>query len=459
MTDNEVWYQATKGRVKQCVIAGVDLIRYVHCARIYESLCKPYLTAELIVLDNNNLIEQMRLVGGEPVTIAIDAPPNPRTYPNATMYILSLQGRQSPENLKTQIYTFHLIGGTFFQDKKNVVQEGFKGIPGTAAIQKIWDKYLGADPLQILQHSTGAIGDKEGFQVAGLKPFAAIDAIRKQLTFPGLNTGSTLLFRDRDDAKFAPLERLFQTGNGGENAPASYIQKETWGTYFNDRDIYRAIIVAHLEIAKGMAEMNPGSGGGRSGINEIAAAMGQAQMVFDINQGGVSKNVGAQTFATNYGGGSAAALSGNANNRVSGFGDLTLSISSMVDSRASSILGAAAASMGGMPNVQITNKSLQATGTAMFNKTMGERMYSANARNGPQLTIKVPMQTGLEATVGRKIDVQLMPPTGDLETLSTVNNSMSGDWLVKDLMHEVYNDNREVNATTVIHSLRGGPSA
>jgi hypothetical protein len=85
---------------------------------------------------------------------------------------------------------------------------------------------------------------------------------------------------------------------------------------------------------------------------------------------------------------------------------------------------------------------------------MSEQGQAAEAKNGPQLKIKVPLQSGLLATVGKGVSVSLIGAVGDNFT-SYAQNPMSGVWLVKDIAHELWTDKREVNGTTVMQLIRG----
>ena len=141
-----VFYKPTEGYVRQVVLDGRDITDYIQCVRIYETLCKPYLTVHLTLIDNNNVIENMRIHGGEGCIVSIHSPPNPRFY-DCFVMVLALSAQQSPTNLKIQIYEMELIGPIYFQDKANIVQGSYKS-SATAAISEVFGKYLSADRLE-----------------------------------------------------------------------------------------------------------------------------------------------------------------------------------------------------------------------------------------------------------------------------------------------------------------------
>jgi len=402
------------GRLRSVVLAGCPISDYVHCVRVFETLCKPYLTAHLIVIDNNNLIDSLGIMGGTPCTLSFDSPPGDVVYDDDFL-VLQLTGKQSPMNLKTQIYDIDLIGMPYFRDKANLVQKSFGQIPVTAAIQQIWDEYLSGSKgtkLSIPIASTNMMGtEKDKSTIDHKKPFAAIDQLRGYCVFP--SKSPSVLFRDNRETWLWPFKDLVKLASPIVN----YIQKETWGAeLFGGKDIYFAIIYAEADVDK---NFNGEGLGGRGGSSSAAKTVSQGQAVFDMFKGFPEKFTAA---ASMFGGGLAA--------------------------------GMAAGGLGGSPNVQHTNSNRWQNAVAPFTKAMSEQGQAAEAKNGPQLKIKVPLQTGLLATVGKGVSVSLIGAVGDNFT-SYAQNPMSGVWLVKDIAHELWTDKREVNGTTVMQLIRG----
>jgi hypothetical protein len=65
-----VYYKPTEGYVRAVILDG-QIQDYIQCVRIFETLCKPYLTVHLTIIDNNNVIENMRIHGGEGCFVGI----------------------------------------------------------------------------------------------------------------------------------------------------------------------------------------------------------------------------------------------------------------------------------------------------------------------------------------------------------------------------------------------------
>jgi hypothetical protein len=410
-----MYVQPTKSQIRTLSLKGVNLIPYVMKTSVFETVCKPYLTATIEIRDNQNIIDGLNIVGGEDVTIAFSSPPNEAVWQNQ-FKVLSLQGQAENDNLKSIIYKIDVIGETYLQDRSQLVQSGHTNQPGTSAIQQVWSKYLSADTLKIRDQSPSMF--QEAFNIINKKPFTAIYDLMRTLTGGPYAAGNALLFRDKDNVNLAPLETLLNDQSSQE----TFVQKETWGANFFDKDIYRAIIYAE-------AKSNRGASGGRSSIGEVAAAGIQGKQVFDF----ATANLIFQT--------------GKA-------------IESKVQGRSlgtilNSVLSQAQGALGGLPNIQAFNSKQTPNSQAPHNKTMAERLLSANARNGPQLELKVPLQTGINVTVGKGITANLLPPAGDTGT-NPFSYSTSGWYLVTDLCHELLGENQQMVGTTTMQCIKGG---
>lgn len=86
----------------------IDLQKVTSDIEIYESLDKPYLTANLVLADNNNLIEQADILGGEKITISLSStiPESPKI--KKVFFIEEIIfSRKSGDH--TEVAGFHLI--------------------------------------------------------------------------------------------------------------------------------------------------------------------------------------------------------------------------------------------------------------------------------------------------------------------------------------------------------------
>ena len=377
-----------------------NLLPFVNVMRIFESVCKQYITAQVILFDTDNLMATLGITAGCSSTMAMMSPPNTVIYAPSGMTVLKMKGEPAPGTLKFQVYTIDFVGPEYWGDRLNTVRNAFPGTTGTAQIQALWSQYI-KTPFNVDSSSSGIMGSKaQSHTENGKKPFTAMYDIMKMLAG---GMGNWLLYHDNSSARINQLQSMLD--NSMSSSQQNFIQSETWGALFNNPGIYQTIIVAQLQAGRG--------DGGYSSGAQVAKFASQSLSVFDLGLGKILMD-GMSNITSAAGG----ALQG--------------------------VLGQGS-QYGGRDNRQITNSAGIANAIAPFTKTVGEGAYSAAVRNGPQLALKVPLQTGLNVTVGKGINASLLPPsTGPIINSGILNLN----WMVCDLCHEIYQDDRELNATT-----------
>lgn len=397
----------TNCRILGCTIAGTDITSLLRMTTIHESVCKPYITGGLTLIDSTNLVDNLNLQGGEAVSITFDSPPQSKQY-SQTLYLHSVEDERPAQgqNHKALQYTFNLIGPEFYQDASNLVATSHQNQTVSSAIQQIWGQYIGT-PLNILSSTIGMIGQKSPYIAHNMKPLTAIEQLRKAAVFGSSNSGNSLLYRNAQSAVLASLQDLLNGAGGGGN---TFIQKDTWGVRFDDPQAY-------FQIIEAAALIDPKLKSGRFGTQDTAAAAVQGQQVFDVFKGVPVVN----QIATQVMGG------------LSNF-------------------QAAAGSLGGSLNNQTTNSSIFDPSSAPFTKTIAEKALSAATKDRPQITVKVPLQSGITVTVGNQANYQLLPVTSNV-TIPSVN-PLSGNWLVAHLTHNLVTTANKVSGTTTMQSIK-----
>jgi hypothetical protein len=402
--------QPTKARVRSLFLNGFDMTKHVTKISVYETIHKPYLTAKVTIIDNNYLIENMGLVGGEPCSFAFDG--GDYVYEN-TLYILKVKGMKSNQSLRSQIYDIDLIGIEYYNDKQNIVQRSFKQIPGTAAIAAIHGQFIGGG-LNIVGTSMGPI-DKESYIAAGTHPFKAINDIRQRLNFGGSQSGNCLYFKNKFSMNLGPLEAFMAQAT----ADQTFTQKATWGINWFD------VIAAQNAIIAAQAEVD-GKDGGRSGMQDVASSASQEKKVWDNRTKKLTVDKGASKISA----------------RVSNISSLLSPI----------LGGGGAGGHGGKPNYTIMDGARLPTSTDPSNMAEAQSLFASLVKNGPRLTVKVPIQSGILVTVGRGCWLNLIPPIGDLDNV--IGNSMTGMYMLTDLCHELFLDDTQMNATTTFQCAK-----
>jgi len=396
--------QPTKTRIRSLILNGVDLTEFVNRLSVYETIKKPYHTAKLTIIDNNNLLENMGLVGEETCSFAFDGGEigNPRLDPitgeetstfglyENTLKVLSVHGNKSKQGLRSMQYDIHLIGQEFFSDKENLVQREFKGIPGTAAISQIHSEYIGGG-LNI--HGSSTTIGKESYRVQSKHPFTGINEIRQRL----VPEGNWVYFKNRDGHHLAPLSALYAEAGNDE----TFIQKATWGAnWFDVVEAQRAIIVAVADVD----DQKPGSAA--SGAR--ASTKGQKQSIFDLATKKMVKD------------------------------------------------GMKGGKLGGMPNMHMIDSKNNDEASDPSAKTIGENLFRSQVQDTASMSVKVPIQSGINVTVGRGCYLSLMAPIGDLTSPPDGGGEsrLAGTYMIADLCHELFLDDRQQNGTTTFQAYR-----
>lgn len=407
-------FTPTKTLLLGCELDGANISRFVNSIQVYESLCKPYITAKIVVFDNNNVINTMNQakggLKGKPVYFAFTG--GEEIY-QQQQYVFEIKELPSQENLRYIVYEISTIGLAYYKDRANLVQTSPSNQPATAVAQQIHDQYLGGDaPLRVMMPSNGFLAQdtQGGFDIPNVHPFKAIRDVLDRATYSAFPSGTSVYFRDRDSYVMAPLEMLFATM--GEQA--RFIQSATWGTHIDH------IFDAHFAIISASTVTGNGEGGAGKGGN-LAAAASQGHTIMDRKKHQIinEAQAGLQSLAP------------WANMALPAFGS----------------------KFGGKINVLAMDESrnpLQ-TDPALFKRAAN--LFQAAVKDAANYHIKVPIKGGLKCTVGKGIYAKLIPPVGDL---GETTHPVSGRMLCADVVHTAFFDKRTVQGTTTIRAVLPG---
>ena len=385
-----------KASVTECSIAGANVRLLVHCIRVYETMCKPYITAEITLINENNYISMLQLSGGEPVTFTI-MDSQGKTY-SSTQYVTGIPEQITSEGIRTEMVTVISAGIAYHKDRSSMVISSHLLEPITSSIQSVHSTYIGT-PLTIVMPSLGMIAKKEigSYIVSNDKPFKAIRDMAARATYGGVSTGSTVYFENKFGHVLGPLEAIFNN----LAAQTDLIQKDTWGTNFRHMwgadNADSAIIAAKLY--KKEEEAGPTGGG---------AGAQTSQYLF--NQ-----------FAKSH----------------------------LIDKAASIVGGLFGGKNGGMQITQFFDQARNEASVDPSTKTNAEAAYQAKVKKSPNFLIKHTIESGMLCTVGLGVNVKFIPPDASMSS-----SPMDGMYLVADICHEVYTDNRVVNGTSTMRAVK-----
>lgn len=380
--------------------------------KVYESMCTPYIKAELTVIDNKGLIaalaDKLGTLAGEVVKFSFfDGEQN---YTRNEQRVLTVDSQPSESNKRVQVYQIGTIGVSYMNDRKSMVQKGTINMTATAAASMIHNEFLGGDAgLKVIASSLGPIAqDKSGsFNLSNVKPFKAIDDILKRAAY-GRSANPTVYFRNNKGYVLGPLEDIFRQ----TSATTTITESATWG-----KTLYDMFEGAHYSIiAAGVIVEKDDINNKRSKLHSLAASAYQGNHIFNMasNDIELDKNAAAAGFAVIGG-----------------------------------LAGMSASKLGGMPNAMLFNplRAPLATTPEMFRPQ--ENIFLAKVATATKYLIRVPIRAGLKCTAGEGVNAKILAPAGDSYSGKTVGGLL----LVADIMHDCYFDKRESQATSTMRAV------
>jgi hypothetical protein len=390
------------GRLKDINLKGYDIKPITRTLMVRESICTPFITAELMVLDNDNwLTGEIAPNGGDYVNASFDSP---HPYSSGTVYnmetqIVDIKATKAKDNLDMKVYTISLIGNEHMVDKGQTLssQTSSPQENGVEMIQNIWNQ---SEFKKILY----TWGEEDNPQQTGnqpshvdmVSPLTGIGQIRDKMYYSKYPTGNVLFYVSNYGGthieNLVPLQKLYE-----EQTPTwTFTQKQTWGSHWGDMF---------------------GGGGSDSAIMQIYES--NKRIMLDPKE---FRSQYVRTDDINKG------RPGTRNHlwfgpMLPGFPTLTRTDSDRVEPESSPAALADSA-----------------------------RLYAMQMKSLPQYVVEIPYIHGLNITVGDSVELNVLPP----HPIGSGFSRHSGDYLVTDLVHEVHNDLRNITGRTVLHCLKQG---
>lgn len=379
-----------------CTYNGKDIKLMTHCIRIYETMCKAYRTAEVVMLNDHGQVTGIPggvNVGDEVTFSILDS--WGQIY-NMTSYVTA-----APDTLNSAMHedmvTIGTVTSAFMKDKANIVQHSAKNEVISATAQAIHSMYIGT-PLQLPVASIGMIAmDQIGSYISsGEHPITAIRNMIARAKWPGAS-GAAVYFENKFGASLGPLEYYLNESPVG----LKLIDSTTWGTDY--RHIFGGAGAVNAVLAHKIYHKDGQAGG----AGDQAKAAGQSTTLFSQDKRTAVMNAIPSVNIPNL-----------AKFISSGSGGIA--IHSFMD---------------GARNNMSIDPALQAA---------AENAVKAKVKDGTNFLIKSTIESGFNDsfTVGNRITAFLRAP------LESPTEVFDGTLLLADVMHECYFDNRIVSGTT-----------
>ena len=155
---------------------------------IYEDIRKPYLTADIVFLDNSNIIDGAMIIGGEKITINIEKNTGNSSPIIKTFYVHRIT-QQNRTGINAQVIALHLVEECFYISNLYNINRFYEG-KGSEIIKKIVNEFLEKQlvygPSEPSSRRVGGIQTSETQQykliVPNLNPLQAAMWIKNKLT-------------------------------------------------------------------------------------------------------------------------------------------------------------------------------------------------------------------------------------------------------------------------------------
>lgn len=210
--------QPTKAAIRRCIIGNVPHLNdrgienfAIHAFRVYEDICKPYFTATLLIEDQMNNTDPY-LYPAVNVEISFESLPNNKKY-TETFRIYSIESKPKGDDLYGgMLITINLIGEEYYNDVQNTVMQSFDNKTAVSAAVEIHNTFISENgPISATQ-STGLIAtDKLPHMVQNLKPIKAIHDLLDKAISGTWTTHAFTYFRNKQGYVIAPLQELLTT--------------------------------------------------------------------------------------------------------------------------------------------------------------------------------------------------------------------------------------------------------
>lgn len=411
--------QPTKANLIDCTVGGVPFINgqhnnfHVQELRIFEDHCKAYFTGQLVIEAHQNTWE-IYVSPGAVVSITFEAPRSDggQTSQYTEQFrIYSYESKPRENDVQnSMVITLSLIGQEYFNDKQNTVLQSFANVPGTFAAAAIHEEYVAANGgLVIDAASLGMIGLQQvPHEVNNKKPIKAIHDILDKCVFAAYPSCAPVYFRDKPGYVMAPLQALL------ENAAVvqSFSHTPTEGTNINNVQ-YRYDRIIDL---RPMSPPSTDKGGGAGGIGGLSGALA----FFDLKSGNYLNNFQSidQVIA-----GLGGSFQGIANGFKSG-------IKGRYGGRAS------------MAVLDEKHQPLSVSKNGPGGFANAEDAFLAQLGFTPKYWVSVPLQTGVNVTCGKRINI-VYPVAGEALVAKTV--------YVARLIHQLkFSEGRDRKPVTII---------
>jgi len=202
----------------------VDFTRSFITFDIYESIFAPGIIAYITILDTNNIVNEVKLAGGENVSFAFSTPGGPTA--EYKFVLNAIKDSRAPSGQKSKSYTLECVSQEAFDARSKYVSKKYDLKTYSEMVQDIFesDDFIGSKKKIEVEDTKGMYR----YVVPNTKPYQAIDLMRRRSISPENKSSSYVFFENRDGFFFKTIEKIFKEGK----IVKEYVQNEAIGSDF-----------------------------------------------------------------------------------------------------------------------------------------------------------------------------------------------------------------------------------
>lgn len=178
-------------------------------ASIYESIFTPGIVCDITILDSQDIVGNLRLLGDELIEFNMISPSDARANYKFALYERG-EGQQLA-NQRAKTYVLKCVSIEAMYAQNEYVQKGYENVLNSEIIEDIVKTYLHTNKRIITEQTRGP----QMLPVSNLSPYKAINLVKSRSTSIENKSSSFVFFETRDGEdqifKFVTIENLFAT--------------------------------------------------------------------------------------------------------------------------------------------------------------------------------------------------------------------------------------------------------
>lgn len=172
---------------------------------VYESIFTPGILCDISILDSDDQLGNLILVGDETVAFSFSAPGG--TVANYTFHLNSVEDNHSFGFIKCKAYTLRCVSVEAVQAKTNYVQKNYNTLI-SSMVQDIHTTFLkSSQPLNV-----EATDGPQTVTIPNKKPYEAIDMVRRRATSSSNKASNYMYFANALGFQFVTMDGMQQQG-------------------------------------------------------------------------------------------------------------------------------------------------------------------------------------------------------------------------------------------------------